>query len=651
MTIEEIYYSKSLSVRAYNICNNNLLRDLTTILNHYSEFKTFMNIRNCGIRTNEELIEFCKKNFQVEILEKTNKEDITIENKFTTIISNLTRSQREVVNSFIEISINKLSNRSKNIMNSLLNEDLKINNLYEKFLKNTNFNFKDIKNSGTRTEIELNQMLLKIIKFLEETFNNKNINEIKASKNKFLLEKFFPHFKLNNENIDVSSIFKIIDFLIFKNVIFEKHTSIVFKKSFKIYLNQTTLTTLEIANELNITNERVRQLRKVFLIKIFEYFQFIKNIDDDLYQKYGIDINQNYIMIDDYLSSKINNFNKTNFSLEFNTFLIYFFYCEQLNILGNIEDVLEVKHFNSVKNRHKWSRFYLINNTIYDVFDFNAFVEDISNRLLEKIEETYSFHFETYLLNFFKVKEDKFKAEISIIAEEILFQEFELVIEQHDCLIFKQNTIKHISQYAIEALEKLGVPSKLESIFKIIDDDFPKITKSKDALRGTLNRTPEFIFFGRSSTYGLKKWEIEKEGIKGGTIRDIIYEYLEEKNVPVHIFEILIEVSRYRSNTNAKSILTNLKLDSQKKFVFFNQNFIGLSYKNYSTNLTNLPKFLGRNIMLFIKNNRSKNRSTIENHFSKKLKISIENISHILDLMIEDGYIFMNSKKILHYED
>ena len=51
--------------------------------------------------------------------------------------------------------------------------------------------------------------------------------------------------------------------------------------------------------------------------------------------------------------------------------------------------------------------------------------------------------------------------------------------------------------------------------------------------------------------------------------------------------------------------------------------------------------------MLFIKNNRSKNRFIIEKYFSKKLKISNENISYILDLMIQDGYIFINNKNNL----
>lgn len=45
MTIEEIYYSEDISVRSFNVCNDNDLKDLNAILKHYSEHKTFDNLR------------------------------------------------------------------------------------------------------------------------------------------------------------------------------------------------------------------------------------------------------------------------------------------------------------------------------------------------------------------------------------------------------------------------------------------------------------------------------------------------------------------------------------------------------------------------------------------------------------------------------
>lgn len=129
MTIEEIYYSEDLSVRSFNVCNDNGLKDLPSILRYFQENKTFDNLRNCGRKSNEELIALCLKYIDQENL--IEDESSKAENPLIAKISNLTRTQREIVNSFIEINLNNLTNRSKNAISTFLNGNLKIRNLSE----------------------------------------------------------------------------------------------------------------------------------------------------------------------------------------------------------------------------------------------------------------------------------------------------------------------------------------------------------------------------------------------------------------------------------------------------------------------------------------------------------------------------------------
>src|SRR5690606_26211322 len=112
--------------------------------------------------------------------------------------------------------------------------------------------------------------------------------------------------EIPSEILDSLSIFKLVDFLIGSNAVFEKNQNIIFQKAFKVYLNQTELTLDEIAEELNLSRERVRQIRKSILEDLFANLQFVRNIEDDLFQKYKIDINQNFIFIDDDLTVVIN---------------------------------------------------------------------------------------------------------------------------------------------------------------------------------------------------------------------------------------------------------------------------------------------------------------------------------------------------------
>jgi hypothetical protein len=642
MTIQEIYFVEDINVRSFNICVSNELNDLEKILNYYRENKTFLNLRTCGKKSNDELITLCLK------YNKRYNQTLKIkpENYLISIISNFSRTQREIVNSFIEINYNNLSNRSKNSISLFLNGNLKIQNIGERILTNDKFSIQNIKNVGTKTETELNVFIDSIIEFIEKVAEVENENELIALRNRFFIEKTFSISTIPNVILESQSIFSLVDFLISKDAIFEKNENIIFKKAFKIFNDQPELTLDDIAEEINISRERVRQIRKNIIENLLSNLQFVRNIEDDLYQKYGIDQNQHLIKIDYDLNEQINQDNKTNFSTEFNTFLIYVYISDKFSLVGEIEDVLQPKYFNS-RDRHNWDNFYLVKNQLFNEFDFNNFADDIDKRINVRNEKTYSFHFTSYLHNFIKVEDNSIISMVFPLAERIINQEFDLIIDLNDNIVFKRNTVKQVPEYAIEALEKLGIPSKIEDIYKLIDEDYPEITKSPEALRGSLQRTPEIIYFGRSSTYGLKKWESEKEGVKGGTIKDIILEYLQENNNPIHILELLSQVHKYREKTNAKNIIANLKLDPQKKFIIFNQNFIGLSGKTYNSKLSYLPKFLGKTITNFINHHKSVNLINAEEYFSLKLEISQENMTYIIQHLIENEFIFIDNQNNL----
>lgn len=634
--LSEELISEKLSMRSLNICKYSNLNDITSLLAHFRKYGNFLNVRNCGMKSNEELISVCLK--YNDYYESDFSEQIKPEKQLISIIKNFTRAQREIVNSFIEINTNSLSNRGKNAITSFLNGNLNIRNISQTILTNDKFNLKDIKNVGTKTVTELKSFFDSIIDLIEKVSEVENENELIALRNRFFIEKTFSISSIPIEILKSKSIFSLFDFLISENVIFEKNENIIFQKAFKIYDNQQACTLDEIAEEINISRERVRQIRKGILENLFNKLQFLRNLDDDIYQKYSLDQNQQLINVDEDLNNLINQINNTNFSAEFNSILIYSYLQNKFELLGNMEDVLQPKTFNS-RGRHNWDSFYLISQDLTNLLDFHNMADDLDERLNDRIEETYCFHFKSYLTSFMKVEDSSLITSVLPVAEKIINKEFDLYIDLDDNIVFKRNTIKYVSEFAIEALEKLGVPSNIEEIYKLIEKEFPEITKSKEALRGSLQRTPEIIYFGRSSTYGLKKWETEKEGIKGGTIKDIILDYLEDKNYPVHILELLNEVHRYREATNAKNIITNLKLDSQNQFIIFNQSFIGLSTKSYNSKLSNLPKFLGKTITHYIKQNCRMNRQNAEKYFANQLDISFENMNYIIEYLIENKFI------------
>jgi hypothetical protein len=61
ISIKDLAEIEDLSVRTINICYFTDLHSLNQILRFYETHKSFKNIRNCGAKSEKELIELCEK--------------------------------------------------------------------------------------------------------------------------------------------------------------------------------------------------------------------------------------------------------------------------------------------------------------------------------------------------------------------------------------------------------------------------------------------------------------------------------------------------------------------------------------------------------------------------------------------------------------
>lgn len=595
MTIDEILKNEPISVRSYNVCKYNGLETLKEIIEFYRKNRSFNKLRNCGKRSNEELTELYSKYKNIDFGFKVNFQ-FKIENKFKIIISELSRNQREVINSFIQVKTNSLSIRSQNAIKALLGNNLKIKNFADEILFTDNFDVKKIKNIGAGSASELEAYIYIVENFIIEVSKNENDKYLISLKNKFLIQNTFSISNIPNEILESESIFQLTNFLLKQNAFYDKNQTKILTKTLKIYLNSPELTLDEIAKEVGLTRERVRQIRKTFFEELSSKLLFIQNFDDNLLEKYNIDnkhsfidinenqieaINNTIIVVETILETSIND-NNTGFTKSFITYLLYSFWSNDYELVGNIEDVLQHQYFNA-RNRHNWNNFYLVKKELVQEFDFISFANDISERLNERLEETYSFSFKSYLFNFLINDNLEILNSILEIAEKMVNQEFEIYIDLEDNLIFERNSVKTLPEYIFDALEELGKPSTVDEIYNFIENKNPGTSKSSEALRGSCQRSESLIFFGRSSTYGLKKWEAEMDNIKGGTIRNIVNEFLSNFDNPMHISEIANHVLRFRPKSNEHSILQNIKLDESGLFLFFTGSRIGLSNKTYDS--------------------------------------------------------------------
>lgn len=587
MTIDEIYKKREISVRSYHVCKYNNLNSVKDLKEYLTKKKTFIPLQNCGRKSNEELLEICEK-YQEEYLENIENK-AKKENPLKDIILNLTRVQREVINSFIFVNTNSLSVRSKNAISLHLKNNLKVKNFTEKVLLSESFNIQNIKNIGAKCVPEI-EIYISIIKdFIFEVNQTKDEKYLIALKNKFLIQRTFDISLVPSEILESESIFQLTKFLLNRNAFFDETQTVIAKRALKLFSNQKELTLDDIAEQVDLSRERVRQIRKLCIENLFNKLLFISNFNDDLFQKYSIDIESRYIEINTDILNKINQSNNTNFSREFITYILSAYLKNSFSIVGNFEDVLQPKYFNS-RNRHNWNNFYLVEKELALEFDFTSFVNDISNRISNRIEETYSFNFKSYLSKFLTNNNIDILDLLFPICEKIINEEFEIYLDLDENINFKRNTTRQAHEYAFEALEYLGKPSKVKEIYEKVIELHPNYDTEEAKIRVSMKRKNGFVPIGRKSVFGLKKWESELKNFKGGTIRDIVEEYLMQFPNPRHISEITEYVLKYRPKSNQYSILQNLKLDDSELYIFFKNSHIGLTTKKYNSDFKKISE-------------------------------------------------------------
>lgn len=579
MTIDEIYKNEEISVRSYNVCRYNGLDSIDKLIEYYLTNSSFEKLRNCGRRSNEELIEVCKK-YKTTNADNTNEQ--TSKNPLEEILSNLTRIQREVINSFILVNVNSLSVRSKNALSKFLEVNFSIRNFSKKILLNKKFTIANIENIGKGSIPEI-EIFISIVKdFIVSVFESNDEKQLKTLKNNFLIQRTFSISKIPTEILESESIFGLVSFLLKSNCLFSERDTQILIDTLHIFSDKREIDLSVIALKNNLTRQRVESIRKDGLNTMFEKLLFINNFNDDLFQNYGIDLSANLIEITEDLISSINELNKTNFTKEFISYIIAVYLSDNFLIIGNIEDVLQPKFFKN-KNRYNWNNFFIIKKELSN-FDFISFANDVNERLNERIEETYWFNFKSYLSRFINDFDIEIIETAFPIAEKIMNDEFSLYLDLDDNIIFKRNTIKQAFEYSYEALEILGKPSKVEEITKKILELHPNYETDENKVRASMKRKDGFVPVGRKSVFGLKKWENELEDFKGGTIRSISTEFLEQYDNPKHISEITEYVLKYRPNSNEKSIYYNLRIDDSETFSFYKNSYIGLKRKKYSEN-------------------------------------------------------------------
>ena len=570
MQISELLENNRISLRTYNVCMEQRWFSSEDIRNYYNKNKNFEGIKNCGKRSAEELMRISSLDF----LEKVKEEDL-LNKQLLASFKKLTPPQKEIIESYIKMLTANLSPRLKNTLDLYFIQGISLQ-AFELFYMKAQQKAIKIKGIGRRNILDLENYFDKIKYFIVEVSKVEDSEKVLLFKDLCVDKNIYP---LNDIPVMVTRLgfFKVVDYLLTTPILFDESKIKLFSKAFKFYRHTTGLKLREIGKQMNITHERVRQIRNQTICDLFKKLPIVRAFDDELLVQNHIQTSGDIIFLTPEQVAVINQKSHTDFTDGFVHFILCI-YLDKYQLVGNLSDVL-FPHFSKKKNRHNWKSIYLVTKDIHPYLDWETLVLDICSLLEKKTAKQYEISLREKIAPYLAAT-PYLLDRVSKVVALILRQEFDLQIKG-DTLTIPRNTYKQINEYAYEALEALGTPSYVKEIAEKVKELYPKTNFTYAGIRSSLKREYGFVPIGRSSNFGLKKWENTVENFKGGTIRDITKEFLLQQKEPQRLEQITSHLLQYRPHTNAKSILTNLKADTSDTFIFFNNSQIGLTQITY----------------------------------------------------------------------
>lgn len=465
--IEELKDLEDLSERTKNVCTDDSLDTLYKLIHYYQLNNSFLSIRNCGLKTNKELVDVA-----------------------------------------------------------------------EKYIRQYHIGKGDLDLSSDVRKFEA----LRFYCYTKFTIPSAKMEPYKQA----FLNKSFPFFRFIS--------------LIIDNLLNERER-FIFERNFGFVQGTKKLTLQSIGDKYGITRERVRQIAQKIPQKLEKSLASFAG-EYEGYFSYNIKVRRDLLLIDASTAELMNQKESLNFSPKFYAFA--FVILQRKNLFG-FQDIDMIN-----KN------YFLVSNKFLPLYNFQAYFSDLTERTSSRIDNTYSLEFVEYLSRFeLQPLSDEVKEKLKYICKKIAVNEFEIPFDKNQ-LTFKRNTLIKLSEYITDILISAGKPMRLVDIARELRFKSPKMPPNLESLRSTILSIPDVSAIGKTSTYSLDRWN----NVKTGTIKEIVREYLEAQNKPMHIADITVYVNQFRK-TSDKNIYSNLKLDKNRSFMFFKKGFIGLADKTY----------------------------------------------------------------------
>lgn len=526
--------------------------------------------RNCGRQTINDILTFREKLHQqvecanIGATDISNEISHTNESPIEEHVNDLPNNINELLPLFLD-NLNELSSRSKNRVIKLLREcDNSLSTFYRKICDPDCIN--TIHNIGQKSKPEIQEFLTRTKDFLAQFQNEESVSlriksHLATSPSALGLPDGAIDFLLEKEaSIGHFPLFAAIKLYLDNRPDEEKA---IIEGCMRIHQNQKLAARAEIGDSLNFSAERIRQKRNELIKKFTTYFS--------TYSKLGFISENPYRLLMTHIEKDINESEGTDFNLNFVCWVLGCAF-EELTTIGNIVKSIGGYYCDN-------SFLCVVPTRLSQIFDFEAFIQDLDNRMQKKRINEEKVKLSNIINSNLKVpycEEDM--SMIDTTCRTILYLHYPVEID-HGYVILPANAYKTNPIIVEEILRAGGKPMTLAEITEEYMYLYPERDSTDSSLRGAINGNINIVPIGRSSTYALAEWDLMEK--RGGTIRSFVQEFIDATPEKIATTASITKyVLQFRPDTNEQNIVSNISLDSDKKFLFYYKD--GVRYLGYS---------------------------------------------------------------------
>ncbi len=541
---------ENMSQRAMNVCISAGLKSLKEILKIGQTHSGFLCFRNCGSKSNEELMNICKKYDNLTLDYSIEEIDTLQDGK-----GQLTINLAENIDLLTLAGIEDISVRSYNVcIDAGLNS---LRRIIQYYYNNRRNGFLSIRNCGNKSNRELIKICLKYEKLISSIQNGNSIeNDFFSPIDTFLNSLGLPggDYKKVKDSIvglDFIPLFKMLNLIIDSNFVFRnENTTIIFKDTFNFYLPPVNITLAEVGKRLGLTRERVRQIHETIYRRLFQgvlgFIKFGKILE--IFPGYIPSTDQPIILINDEDTEKINKNENTNFSPLFIAFVLSEILNDNFLRVGDCENLFSRT---ACKKRCFSKNLYLVNRKIASQFQFDLFLKYVHSLLCQSRKEDDYITYNEILVRFTagNITEDQIIVKVINIIMNNDYQQF--VEIKPNGLNFYRTRKRNLTSYMIEILQNSDKPLHYSEIHRQLVSQGISVT-SEQSSHSMLNRESEI--------FGLKGagiFDIKSKGGLFGTIGDVAEQILKVRNAPIPLqtLENLICNELFVSKNSIQTVL------------------------------------------------------------------------------------------------